>query len=62
MHNHNTFIRKQLLGGTARHDTWGTVQLLSRWENDRQNSIIRVRIDTGEVRYADPNRIAREKL
>lgn len=61
MQNHNTFTRKEALRKTARHDTWGTVEMLSRWENDRGDSIIRVRIDTREIRYADPNRIAREK-
>lgn len=61
MQNHNTFIRKENLRGAARHETWGTVELVSRWENDRGDSIIRVRIDTKEIRYADPNRITREK-
>jgi len=61
MQIHNTFIRKQQLRGTARHETWGAVELLSRWENDRGDAIIRVRIDSGDIRYADPNRVMREK-
>ena len=61
MQNHNTFTRKEALVGTARHETWGAVELLSRWENDRGHAIIRVRLDIGETRYADPNRITREK-
>lgn len=61
MQNHNTFTRKEALRGTARHETWGAVELLSRWENDRGDAIIRVRLDIGEIRYADPNRVTREK-
>jgi hypothetical protein len=61
MQNHNTFTRKEALRGTAKHETWGVVELLSRWENDNGNAIIRVLIDTGDIRYADPSRIAREK-
>jgi len=61
MRIHNTFTRKRQLRGTERHETWGVVELLSRWENDRGDAIIRVRIDSGDIRYADPNRIAREK-
>jgi hypothetical protein len=62
MQIHNTFTRKEALLETARHETWGPVELLSRWENDRGDTIIRVRIDSGEIRYADPNRIMPEKL
>ena len=61
MQIHNTFTRKQKLRGTARHEIWGAVELLSRWENEKGDSVIRVRIDSGEIRYADPNRIMREK-
>ena len=61
MRNHNTFTRKKALRGTAKHATWGAVELLSRWENEKGDSVIRVRIDSGEIRYADPNRIMREK-
>lgn len=52
MQNHNTFIRKDTLRGTARHETWGAIELLSKWENDTGDAIIRVRIDTREIRYA----------
>jgi hypothetical protein len=61
MQNHNTFTRKEVLHGTARHETWGAIEMLSRWENDKRDTIIRVRIDSGEIRYADPNRITRKK-
>lgn len=61
MQNHNTFTRQEALRGTARHEAWGTVELLSRWENSKGDSVIRVRIETGDIRYADPNRVMREK-
>lgn len=61
MQNHNTIMRKEVLLGTARHETWGAVELLSLRENAKGYAIIRVRIDTREIRCADPNRIAREK-
>jgi hypothetical protein len=61
MRNHNTFLRKEALRGTAKHETWGAVELLSRWENDRGDAIIRVQIDSGDIRYADPNRVTQGK-
>jgi hypothetical protein len=46
MENHNTFMRKEALRGTARHEMWGTVELLSKWENARGDRVIRVRLST----------------
>jgi hypothetical protein len=61
MQNHNTFVWKEAPRGTARHETSGAIEMPSRWENDKGDTIIRVRIDTREIRYADPNRITRRK-